>query len=224
MAEFSIQCPHCGAELEVQDEWANMETSCPACCKTFIIPARPEMRPELKLRPQAGSVMANNFGNGQQTMPYYGPQTGGGSAPLAGCPSWREQTAAPPVHPFLRPFVNCLNTKGRASRLEFNLFMFITWPVLQLLFFLVLLLTIRMLPRGIIENDSSKWFLIPIIWIYYIFWTLPISVRRFHDFGYIGLHYLCQFIPIINFVYIVYGLYLIFRPSDPEENAFGPRP
>ena len=44
MAGFDIKCPHCGAELEVQDEWANMETACPACSKTFIIPARPEVR------------------------------------------------------------------------------------------------------------------------------------------------------------------------------------
>ena len=46
MAVFKINCPHCGADLEVQDEWVNMETACPYCSKTFIIPGRPPVNPE----------------------------------------------------------------------------------------------------------------------------------------------------------------------------------
>ena len=223
MAAFNIQCPHCGSELEVQDEWANMETTCPICNNPFIIPSRPPVRPELKLRTPAGSVAANNFGNGQQAPPYYGPQPGGYSAPLAVHSSWREQPAAPPpVNPFFRPFVNCFKTKGRASRLEFNLFIFITWPILCLPFI------IWYIGISSIANAESKQLQETvfsfIFFIYAFFWTFPITVRRFHDFGYHGLHYLFQFIPILNIVYILYGVYLVFRPSDPEENAFGPRP
>ena len=40
MAVFSIQCPHCGTELEVQDEWADMEVNCPFCQGIFIVPRR----------------------------------------------------------------------------------------------------------------------------------------------------------------------------------------
>ena len=38
MAVFEIKCPHCGGSLEVQDEWVDMETSCPVCGKAFVIP------------------------------------------------------------------------------------------------------------------------------------------------------------------------------------------
>ena len=40
MAAFNINCPHCGGTLEVQDEWADMETACPLCSKAFIVPRR----------------------------------------------------------------------------------------------------------------------------------------------------------------------------------------
>ena len=40
MATFSVNCPHCGGTLEVQDEWAGMETACPLCSKAFIVPRR----------------------------------------------------------------------------------------------------------------------------------------------------------------------------------------
>ena len=126
MAEFSIQCPHCGAELEVQDEWVNMETACPICNNPFIIPSRPlvnpvPVKPELELTPQTGPVVAEIVEDGPQAPSYSGPSE-------VHSP-WDGQTAAPSVNPFLRPFVNCLTTKGRASRLEYNLFMFILHPL-----------------------------------------------------------------------------------------------
>ena len=196
-----------------------METACPVCNNPFIIPSRPPVNPvpvkrELKLPPRTASVVVNNFENGQQTPPYFGPQPGGCSAPSAIRSSWRKQPAAPPVNPFLRPFVNCLKTAGRASRLEYNLFVFITYPVLVLLFCL-LLGGISCIAPGLAE------FLPLLIYPYCFFWSMPIIVRRFHDFGYNGMHYLLLLLPIFN---IIMGLELIFRPSDPEENAFGPRP
>ncbi|MBE6356655.1 MAG: hypothetical protein E7058_06040 [Lentisphaerae bacterium] len=35
---FRINCPHCGQELEVQDDWQGMNSSCPTCQNNFIIP------------------------------------------------------------------------------------------------------------------------------------------------------------------------------------------
>ena len=40
MATYNINCPHCGGTLEVQDEWAGMETTCPLCSNAFVIPRR----------------------------------------------------------------------------------------------------------------------------------------------------------------------------------------
>ena len=42
MAEFEIECPHCGEKLTVQSEWNGMEAECPSCKKfllDFEIPA-----------------------------------------------------------------------------------------------------------------------------------------------------------------------------------------
>ena len=41
MANYNINCPHCGTELEVQDEWTGMEMSCPSCQNAFTVPPRP---------------------------------------------------------------------------------------------------------------------------------------------------------------------------------------
>ena len=37
MAEFITKCPHCNAELQVQNEWIGMEVECPQCKKMFVI-------------------------------------------------------------------------------------------------------------------------------------------------------------------------------------------
>lgn len=39
MAEFNTNCPHCNAELQVQEEWIGMEVECPQCKKTLQITA-----------------------------------------------------------------------------------------------------------------------------------------------------------------------------------------
>jgi len=37
-ATYSIDCPRCGGILEVQEEWAGLETNCPFCQRAFVIP------------------------------------------------------------------------------------------------------------------------------------------------------------------------------------------
>ena len=38
MAQMTIKCPHCNAELQVQKEWNGMEIECPVCKNSFTIP------------------------------------------------------------------------------------------------------------------------------------------------------------------------------------------
>ena len=37
MAAFNTKCPHCNAELQVQEEWIGMEVECPMCKDKFVI-------------------------------------------------------------------------------------------------------------------------------------------------------------------------------------------
>ena len=55
MAEFVIECPHCGEKLEAEDGMAGMEVECPSCEKTFVVPQKP--KPVLKKagRPTPGN-------------------------------------------------------------------------------------------------------------------------------------------------------------------------
>ena len=38
MSTFTFKCPHCGIEMEAQEEWRGLETSCSGCGKTITIP------------------------------------------------------------------------------------------------------------------------------------------------------------------------------------------
>jgi len=44
-SEYRMNCPHCGGELEVRDEWVDMETTCPLCQNSFVIPRRQKPAP-----------------------------------------------------------------------------------------------------------------------------------------------------------------------------------
>ena len=39
---FKTTCPHCSAELEMDEQWSGEEGTCPQCRKSFVIPSRPE--------------------------------------------------------------------------------------------------------------------------------------------------------------------------------------
>ena len=40
MANYNINCPHCGGTLEVQSDWEGLEVTCPLCNNAFTIPRR----------------------------------------------------------------------------------------------------------------------------------------------------------------------------------------
>ena len=42
MAEFVIECPHCGEATTVDTDWAGMEVDCPSCSNPFIVPGTEE--------------------------------------------------------------------------------------------------------------------------------------------------------------------------------------
>ena len=41
MAEFYINCPHCGTELVADEAWVGMELECPQCKRKFPVPPKP---------------------------------------------------------------------------------------------------------------------------------------------------------------------------------------
>ena len=53
MAEFEMECPHCGEKLTVQDEWAGMEATCPFCQGDIIVRRRNPARSPHTQRPRA---------------------------------------------------------------------------------------------------------------------------------------------------------------------------
>lgn len=57
---------------------------------------------------------------------------------------------------------------------------------------------------------------------------LGVSVRRLHDIGksgwwLLGLYLLCV-IPVVNFIVIIYFIYLMCKDSEYGENEYGPNP
>lgn len=47
MNTFSFRCPHCGIEMEAQEEWRGLESSCPGCGKTIKIPGGDSIKQEI---------------------------------------------------------------------------------------------------------------------------------------------------------------------------------
>ena len=63
MAAFNTNCPHCSAELQVQEEWIGMEVECPMCKNNFIISANEDIT-RIKAKPEpVVEIIAENKGN-----------------------------------------------------------------------------------------------------------------------------------------------------------------
>ena len=67
MAEFITKCPHCNAELQVQDEWIDMEIECPQCEEKFCLQPLSEEQtiipPQIKLTPLCLNKSTSNLPN-----------------------------------------------------------------------------------------------------------------------------------------------------------------
>ena len=83
MAEFNINCPHCGTELVADEAWVGMELECPQCKRKFAVPPKPApVVPKLRLSPRNPAGMPQNG----QGVPPMSP-TGGGFA-AGNLPPW----------------------------------------------------------------------------------------------------------------------------------------
>ena len=67
MAEFITKCPHCNAELQVQDEWIGMKIECPQCEEKFCLQPLSEEQtiipPQIKLAPLLLNKSTSNLPN-----------------------------------------------------------------------------------------------------------------------------------------------------------------
>ena len=51
MAEFSLNCPNCGAEVTAETDWVGQEAKCPNCKKNFTIVGQEPQSPQIVLTP-----------------------------------------------------------------------------------------------------------------------------------------------------------------------------
>lgn len=191
MAAFNINCPHCGEALEVQDEWAKMETACPFCEKAFIIPSR--ATPPL--------------GQGRQATPPPPP-------PVQSCEDDYSQSGEEPEARYVASsytemeeetesniFLRFFSIRGRSPRREMWIFLLVVG-----------------LADWLLASTSGNTL------SFFLFCTslvvgIPLSIRRLHDVGSSG-----WFLLTVLIGNILVPFYLLFSPSQPEENQWGPCP
>ena len=65
MAEFIKMCPHCNANLRVQDEWIGRNVRCPKCRKQFTISDFPKQEPDHNEQSEVETA-ASECGNVQE--------------------------------------------------------------------------------------------------------------------------------------------------------------
>jgi uncharacterized membrane protein YhaH (DUF805 family) len=125
------------------------------------------------------------------------------------------------VHPFKDK--NLFSLKGRLNRLDYT----ILWFSLILLTFLLskyfnsnpVLIALNMMYDPEALDASVKTY--QLITFSGLFALMFVSVRRFHDLGYVGWYSLALLIPIIGHIL---RLILVFAKGNPETNRFGERP
>ena len=118
---------------------------------------------------------------------------------------------------------------GRATRAEFwwfILFCFLTRIVLAIcLYFLIIDLPASSRLFSPYFTFFGKLFLIILsLLIMYVVLVIPefcVTIRRLHDVGYDGSQFLVKAIPIAGIIWLIKDL---CRPSDPNDNVFGPNP
>ena len=53
MDKLTTQCPHCGAEFEIEQSWIGQQTDCPSCNQNFIIQVKPMLAKPVPVPPKA---------------------------------------------------------------------------------------------------------------------------------------------------------------------------
>jgi uncharacterized membrane protein YhaH (DUF805 family) len=103
---------------------------------------------------------------------------------------------------------------GRMKRLRF-----FVWYLLLGLVGFVLGCAIKMFRTGSSDfMEAMQGFTLEIALVSVLLLYFPV-VKRLHDMGRSGWLYLLMFIPVANFVML---LFLLFKRGDPSDNQYGP--
>ncbi len=76
---FHFKCPYCATELEAQDEWVGLQTTCPGCRKSIEVKpaaASVPVRPRVKLVAGAPKAIPRNVPPAAGSFPFVCPACG----------------------------------------------------------------------------------------------------------------------------------------------------
>ncbi len=106
---------------------------------------------------------------------------------------------------------NYANFSGRATRLEFGMYILCVTCIFILAIILgVILISIFELPGQWLMTGICLLLCIP---------TFSISVRRLHDMGYSGIWVLLDFLPPLNII-LTLALFCVKSNTDPKTNPY----
>ena len=119
-------------------------------------------------------------------------------------------------------------TSGRATRAEFWWFILLCFflrAVLAIfLYFLIidlLVATQGFTPQYLVVIGKFLRIIFLFIWFALAIPEYCVTIRRLHDAGYDGSQFLVVAIPIVGLIWLIVDL---CRPSDSNDNTFGPNP
>ncbi|MDR2917623.1 MAG: DUF805 domain-containing protein [Tannerella sp.] len=116
---------------------------------------------------------------------------------------------------YLKVLKNFANFNGRARRKEYWMYTFINIVIL------IALMIICFIAIGIEENVGKFFLILPFLYTLVVFIpTVAVVVRRLHDINQSGLWYLIAFIPLGNFILLVF----MMMNGTPGPNQYGPNP
>lgn len=105
---------------------------------------------------------------------------------------------------------NIFTANGRFNRLKYflyNVILSVIWGILQSILFSM--------------QSSTANILLLILGIAFFYVQVCITIKRFHDLGKPGIHYLLLLIPLYN---IYLALVLLFKKGETGPNAYGEDP
>ena len=112
MNKLTTQCPHCGAEFEIEQSWIGQQTDCPSCNQTFIIqvkpmPAKPVPVPQ-KAVPKAMPAIPVRAPSPEPSAPMAKPVAVPKAMPAKPVQAPSQETPAPKARPVSPPKSNKL--------------------------------------------------------------------------------------------------------------------
>ncbi|HEX8644702.1 MAG TPA: DUF805 domain-containing protein [Allosphingosinicella sp.] len=123
-----------------------------------------------------------------------------------------------------RPWRHIFDYKGRSTRREFWLFVFLFYVVLIGLG--IVLALIGTAAGASLEADGSVFAmaasLLPLLWMLACLPAfLALAVRRLHDHDKTGWFFLLSWIPLVGWIFF---LIMMLTPGSEEYNSYGPNP